>query len=83
METVLICLVFGAGMLTSFVVGAKVGQKVVKGEKVELPLPNPVKAIREREERREAKAEADRLATILENIENYDGTSAGQKDVPR
>ena len=87
METaILICIVM-VGMLTAFVVGAKVGQAVSKGEKVELPIPNPVEAVREsverREARREAKAEASRLDAIMQNIENYDGTSIGQVEVPR
>lgn len=86
MEAVIIlavCVVFGATNILCFLTGAKVGQAVQKGETIETPSVNPVKAIREREEKREAQREADRLATILENIEKYDGTDAGQKDVPR
>ena len=87
METVLICMVLGVGMLTAFVIGAKVGQAVSKGEKVELSIPNPVEAVREsverREARREAKAKTDRFEAIMQNIDNYDGTSMGQREVPR
>lgn len=64
-----------------FLVGAKVGQKVSKGEAVELPSVNPIKAIREREARKEAEAEANKFDTILRNIEKYDGTARGQEDV--
>lgn len=63
------------------IIGAEIGQKVVKGEPIELPSINPMKAYREAQERKEAEREADRLDTILQNIETYDGTSAGQKDV--
>ena len=35
------------------------------------------------QEAKEAEAEKNRLDVILENIERYDGTGAGQKDVPR
>jgi hypothetical protein len=49
----------------------------------ELPkVPNPVKAIKEHKASKEAKAEQDRISTILQNIENYDGTANGQEDVP-
>lgn len=66
-----------------FLVGASVGQKVNKDEEIELPKVNPLKAYREREAKREAQAEQDRLDTIMRNIENYDGTEHGQVDVPR
>lgn len=64
-----------------FLIGVKVGQKVVKGEEIELPTINPMKAYREAQERKQAEREADKLDTILANIEAYDGTSIGQKDV--
>ena len=64
-----------------FIIGAKVGQMSAKGESIE--LPNPVKAHRERVARKEAQAEQDRVTTILQNIDNYDGTSNYQQDVPR
>ncbi len=83
METIFIILVVGALNVACFFVGAKVGQKVVKGEPVEVKLPNPMQAIREREDKREAKREQDRIDTIMRNIENYDGTGNGQEDVPR
>lgn len=66
-----------------FLIGVKVGQKVDKGEEVELPSVNPIKAYRESQERRQAQREADKLDIIMHNIEVYDGTSIGQKDVSR
>ena len=84
----LLLLTMGAMNILCFIVGASVGQKAVRGEEIKvttIPTTNPFEAIREREETRraekEAQREADRMATILENIERYDGTSAGQKDV--
>ena len=65
-----------------FIVGAKVGQTVSKGEKVELPSIDPVKAVREHKAKMEAYREQDRMETIMQNMENYDGSSSGQKDVP-
>lgn len=83
METIFIILVSGTLNAVCFFIGAKIGQKVSKGERIEAPTLNPMKAIREREERKEADKEAERLEIILQNIENYDGSPNGQRDVPR
>lgn len=76
-----------AGNVLCFILGAKITQKVYEGERVSVEIPNPVEAIRKAQEEREAEemaeAEADKTQTILENIAKYDGTSNGQKDVPR
>lgn len=80
---VLLMLVMGATNLLCFLIGAKVGQAVDKGEDIQLPKINPLEMMREREEKREAKREQDRLDVILRNIDRYDGTSHGQEDVPR
>jgi hypothetical protein len=63
--------------------GAKVGQKVVKGEPVELPNLDPFKAYREHEARKAQREEQERLNTVLRNIDRYDGTGNGQEDVQR
>lgn len=83
MEFLIILTILTVGILNvgCFLIGVKVGQKVVKGEEIELPSFNPMKAYRETQERRQAEKTAARVDTILQNIDNYDGTSAGQKDV--
>ena len=80
MEALLIAVVALSNILC-FMIGAKVGQAVVKGEKVE--LPNPAKTAREHKQRKEAEQVQSRYDTIMQNMENYDGSSVGQKDVPR
>jgi hypothetical protein len=80
---VLLLLVMGAVNILCFMIGAKVGQAVANGEKVETPSVNPLKAYREHEARKEAQMEQDRIDTIMRNIESFDGTANGQKDVPR
>lgn len=65
------------------VIGAKIGQKVVKGEPIELPQINPVEAMREQKQRRAEERKQRRLDTILHNIDTYDGTSNGQREVPK
>ena len=63
-----------------FLMGVKIGQRVVKGEEVTLPNLNPVKAIETYKEDRRQKKEEENFNINLENIENYDGTGIGQKD---
>ena len=79
---ILLLIVSCAGNIACFVIGARVGQKVVCGERIELPEVNPVKAMRERESEKKLSAEKDRMNTIMENLERYDGTPFGQKKVP-
>lgn len=76
-------LVMAIANILCFMVGARVGQTVSKGEKVELPSVNPLEAYRKHESKKEADREQKRLDTIMRNIENYDGYGAGQEDVPR
>lgn len=81
MEVLFIAAVIAVSNILCFMVGAKVGQTVSKGERV--ALPDPVQAIRDHKVKLEAYKEQDRLDAIMQNIEKYDGTSNGQRDVPR
>lgn len=82
MEVVTI-LAIGFVCMACFLMGAKVGQTVSKGEQIETPTVNPVKAIKEHRARQEAEMEQSRIDTIMQNIENYDGTGFKQEDVPK
>ena len=82
MEIALV-LTVGAMCIVCFVIGARVGQKVVKGEDIKLPTINPLEAYREHEAKREQQKEQSRIDTILRNIDSYDGTGMGQEDVPK
>ena len=80
MEIILIVAV-SALNIVCFLIGATVGFRVQKGETpVELPQ-NPVKTVFEREDRRQAKEEQERIEVIMRNVERYDGTERGQEDV--
>ena len=81
MEVVTI-LAMGFVCMACFLLGAKVGQTVAKGEKVEMPNLNPMKAVEEHRAKKEAQLEQSRIETILYNAEVYDGTPYGQKEVP-
>ena len=80
MEALLLA-VMGAANVLCFIVGAKVGMAVKKDEEIKLPSVNPVEAVKEHINKREARAEQDKLEKIMQNIERYDGTSNGQVDV--
>lgn len=81
MENILMILILGALNIVCFFVGAKIGQKVVKGEEIKAPeitIPTPVQ---DYSKKKQAEAEQNKIDTILNNIEAYNGTSVGQKDV--
>ena len=80
-----IAIIAAVGLLCiiCFVTGARVGQRVAKGEEVKAPTVNPIKAFKEHEAKKEAEMEQHRMDIILRNIENYDGTGNKQEDVPR
>ena len=83
METILTIIAVGTLNVVCFFVGAKVGQKVAQGKEIETPNLNPIDIIHQQKEKREARAEREKYDTILKNIDNYNGTSLGQVDVPR
>lgn len=87
MDVLLIIAAVGIMCILCFIVGAKVGQAVTKGEKVEMPDINPLNAIKEHADKRQMDKEQRQIRArtdaIMHNIDVYDGTSVGQKDVPR
>lgn len=80
---VLLLLVMAIANIVCFMVGAKVGQAVSKGEDVKLPTLNPVEIYKTHKENKVAEAEQDKIDTVMQNLEAYNGTEAGQKDIPR
>lgn len=79
---VLLILVVGAVNVLCFFIGAKVGQTAFKGETIETPELNPIKAYQEHKVQKEADKDAKRLDVIMRNIDTYDGTGQGQEIVP-
>lgn len=85
METIILIISIGIINILCFFVGAKIGQKVIKGEEIKTPdisKLNPMNIQKKREEKYEVEKEKSKLETILRNIERYDGTDTGQEDVP-
>lgn len=77
--------IIGAMNIICFFIGARTGQKVVKNEPIEVKTPVEIikEKIEDRAVKREQQREQDIIDTIQHNIDIYDGTALGQKDMPR
>ena len=82
-DTLILIISIGIMNILCFFIGAKVGQKVVKGETLEIPKIEPIRAIREHNEKQEILRLQEKDRIISENIDKYDGTSLGQQDIPK
>lgn len=73
--------------IACFLAGVLIGistTKIPKEPKEKKPITlNPKKIIKNKKQQKEVEKEFERLDTIMQNIESYDGTGANQKDVPR
>lgn len=82
--TILIILVVCIANILCFYIGAKIGQAIIRDE--DIKMPNPVTAMQEhaqeQREQRKSREDQEQLDVILANIENYDGTGYGQREVP-
>ena len=68
--------------IVCFLIGAKVAQMMYKNKEIKI-IPNPVEKIKEYKEEVEQDKEMEKFKVIAENIDNYTGTSIGQKAIPR
>ena len=55
---------------------------LISNEEIKIPEINPVKIVRNEIETFEQKKKQDAYDTMMANIDNYDGTGLGQKDIP-
>lgn len=78
-----VILAIGLSNLACFIVGALVGQAVRKGKDIGEMLQSaaPTEVIKAHKRKSEAQKEMDRMDTIMRNIESYDGTPIGQREV--
>jgi hypothetical protein len=82
MEIILAVIVGGLVAYIGYFLGFKIGLAMRGGNNTAKPFPKPTKVEKvSKEEKEAAEAEKRKLDTIMENIENYDGTGFGQKDV--
>lgn len=82
METIVLLFLFGIFIILSYTLGLKNGQKLKNNEEIKIPEINPVKIVRNEIETFEQKKKQDAYDTMMANIDNYDGTGLGQKDIP-
>lgn len=81
---ILLLTVSGTLNAVCFFIGAKAGQKVSRNETVELPkIVSPMEIHRRHKAERLSQKEQNIFETIMENIDTYNGTSIGQKDIPK
>lgn len=80
MQTLTI-LATGTLCIVCFLIGAKVGQTAASGKEIKVPTINPVKVVAEYKDSKGYKEQQERFNTMMDNINNYDGTGLGQKDL--
>lgn len=78
---ILLCTVFGVFLCFAFIKGIQIGQSIENNTPVEMPSLNIAKKVQEIKQSKQDQKEIDKMNTILENIENYDGTDTNQKEV--
>ena len=86
-EVIILCALFGTFILGSFTIGLSFGVKLRNNEKIEIPNLNPVKAVKKAVNESKQERENEKEKTLFEiemaNIDSYDGTGFGQKELPR
>lgn len=79
METLLLIAVVSGMNLLCFLAGARVRQKVDRGE--DLKIVSPAEVVQQREKQKQEDREMAILEAQLQNIDIYDGTSKGQREI--
>ena len=79
----IILLIVSISNIICFFLGAKNGQRVVNNQPVRIIDKSPIESIREKQDSKELKKQQEIDDVIKHNIDVYDGTSLGQKDIPR
>lgn len=82
LELILFCSIFGLIIIASYTLGLRNGQKLAKRQEITVPNVNPVKVIKEIKETKENEKERMAYDIMMSNIDNYDGSSLGQIDIP-
>ena len=87
MENIILTISIGIINILCFFIGAVIGQRTSTGEKIETKEINPIKILEKNKEdrilKREKEKEEEYYKAIINNIDNYDGTSHNQQDIIR
>jgi hypothetical protein len=66
------------------IIGVRIGQKVAKKQDIQLnPITSIKKEIREAKDNKKNELKQRQIDAMLQNIDNYDGTGLGQRDIPK
>lgn len=86
MKEIILVFIVGALNLLSFYLGSKTKNQNMNNKEIQI---NPMKVYkkykeekRQDEEKEKFIKEQEQTKIMIENIENYDGTGMGQKDIP-
>lgn len=79
---ILLTLTVGALCLICFRAGARLGCGAQKQPHQSLPASHPMQTYKARRLRKEAITAQTKFDAIMENIDTYDGTANGQKQIP-
>jgi hypothetical protein len=77
----IIILVTGSLVITAYTLGLRIGQKLSKGEVINIKELNPIQMVSRKMDEQTMNEELEKLNKVLDNIENYTGDSKGQKEV--
>jgi hypothetical protein len=84
LESILFSTITGVFIMLSFIYGIKIGQKINKDEKI---VKGPIESFKEHREVKQFEKNLEKENTLNEineyNIDNYDGTGLGQKELPK
>ena len=84
-EAIILCTIFGVFILFAFAKGIELGQRLNRNERIEIKSPVTVTSEKIKEHKtNKALAEEQEIMKInLENIDNYNGSSLGKKEIPK
>ena len=80
-DTILLLFLFDIFIIIAYTLGLKNGQRLKNNEEIKMPEINPIKIVRNEMESFEEKKKQNAFETMMSNIDNYDGTGLGQKDI--
>ena len=84
-DVIMLCALFGIFILVSFIKGIQIGIKLRKEEPIEVqgPITYVKEKIQENNDNKIIEKEQEITQINLDNIDSYDGSGIGQKDIPR
>ena len=84
-EAIILCTIFGVFILFAFAKGIELGQRLNRNERIEIKSPVAVTSekIKEHKTNKTLAEEQEIMKINLENIDNYNGSSLGQKEIPK